>query len=176
MWECLDDVIGRRYEPCERNRYVNICIAQELALRGVFFLMIVCGLLAFPVQAEIYKWVGPDGKMVFSDAPPPAGKGKADVVKTDASPVAGRKDTDWMEKEREFRIRNIDKAGKECAVRQERDKACAQAKLKGERLKRAEGVMLYRTDKEGERVFIGDDEREAIAKKVQQDITENCSR
>lgn len=37
-----------------------------------FFLMIAASGLACQAQAELYKWTGPDGKIVYSDQPPPA--------------------------------------------------------------------------------------------------------
>ena len=41
-------------------------------LRGSLCLASCLGLLTLTAQAQVYKWVGPNGKTVFSDTPPPS--------------------------------------------------------------------------------------------------------
>lgn len=57
---------------------VNTMIARIL-----FCLTCIC--LSFSAQAQLYKWVGADGKVNYSDAPPPANASK---VETKAFAVA----------------------------------------------------------------------------------------
>lgn len=54
-------------------------------IAGWALLLMLAG--ALPVQAQVYKWVGPDGKVQYSDTPPPASdaKGKTEAVQVPSS-------------------------------------------------------------------------------------------
>src|SRR4051794_23228290 len=94
---------------------------------------LVC-VAALPAQAQVYKWVDANGKVQYSDAPPPAVK-KTEVVKgamTASKPAADS--PDWQEKDREFRSRKIvqDEARRKeeeeaQQAQQKRIRACLQA-------------------------------------------------
>ena len=45
---------------------------NRLQLRLGIFAIAILASLASLAQAQTYKWIGPDGKMVYSDTPPPA--------------------------------------------------------------------------------------------------------
>ncbi len=49
-------------------------------------LHVILGLLMVPVlaQAQVYKWVGPDGKLNYSDSPPPAGAKSVQTPRLDS--------------------------------------------------------------------------------------------
>lgn len=60
-------------------------------MRGGSLILMLCLLGAANVQAQMYKWVGADGKITYSDVPPPPSAKKLETKAVDApgSPLSG---------------------------------------------------------------------------------------
>ena len=155
------------------------------ALNGINRLaVLVAALLFMPsAQAQVYRSVDANGKTVFSDKPPPdsvrpatpANAGKLPAGAASAAPESG-KNVNWQDKEREFRVRQIDKNASEQREQQEREKRCEQARRRDASLSNADGIVLYRTDPSGARSFIDDNERSRLAQDARQAVEINCRR
>ena len=131
--------------------------------------------LALPVSAQMYKWVDANGKVQYSDKPPPsnvkteklresapaptapAASDAKDGAKKDAA-KAGPKTV--AEQEQAFRKRQLDAA----KAREEDGQKQAESREKAENCKRAKAALAnlqmggrqVRIDEKGERVFLDD--------------------
>jgi hypothetical protein len=68
-------------------------------------------LFAHPAAAQMYKWVDKDGKVQYSDQPPPDTASKSGKVKIDTPPPsaagASASGKTWQEKDQEFNRRRV---------------------------------------------------------------------
>ena len=72
------------------------------------FLLLSLLLTPWAASAEMYKWIDEKGRTVYSEQPPPDGKGtKLDIRTSPASP--GTAATDWKQKEQDARQTRITK-------------------------------------------------------------------
>ena len=150
--------------------------------------------LALPTTAQMYKWVDENGKVQYSDKPPP-GNVKTEKLRKPsmASSVpassdakggaakdaakAGPKTT--AEQEQAFRKRQIEAAKAE----QEESQKQAQLRQKQENCKRAKasvaslemGGRQTRVDEKGERVFLDDATIAQELAKARQSVTAMCN-
>jgi len=62
-------------------------------------------------DAQMYKWIDKDGKVQYSDQPPPDSASKAGKVKIEAAPpssaAAAGSAKSWQEKDQEFNRRRV---------------------------------------------------------------------
>jgi hypothetical protein len=130
-------------------------------------LAIGIGLAAAPVRAETYRWKDADGKVHYSDAPPPANAKEETTVKTrkQAAPASTEKSETakpktYVEEEAAFRKRQVEKAEREA---DEKKKAAEAAEKKQNcELARAQlralqaGDRATRTNAQGEREYLND--------------------
>ena len=152
--------------------------------------------LVLPASAQMYKWVDSNGKVQYSDKPPPgnvkseklrepppapapsaaaAGEGKGEPRKDAAK--AGPKTV--AEQEQAFRKRQADAA----KAQQEAEKKVAAAREKAENCKRAKSALASyelsgrqsRIDEKGERVFMDEQQIAQEKAKAQQIIASNCN-
>ena len=123
---------------------------------------------------EIYKWVNREGRTVYSDARPDAGYFRAEELRMPPS-VAPPPSTDWSLKELEFRQRQITRAEEQRVADEKRRQDCLRARAMEAQWQRAEGSLVYRTDKSGARAYIDDPQREALRRENARAIAENCS-
>jgi hypothetical protein len=135
--------------------------------------------LATSAWAEIYKWVDKDGKVQYSDTPPPAGQAKQlNIQSAPASPGAAQ--PTFVEKEKESLKRAADQ--KDASKKEEdseklaaqKEEACrnATAALRGLDMQ----IPIWRTDASGERSYLSDEQREAEKVKAQKSIDESCKK
>jgi hypothetical protein len=146
-------------------------------------------LLAAPAGAQqLYKYVGPDGRVQYSDRPPADGQKAEKVtgsrVSTVATPGASGGEAGKSgpktpaEQEQAFRQRRADaeeKAKKDEKLAQEtkaKDSYCASARRELTSLQ--SGQRIVRTDDKGERVFLEDPQIQQEIARVQRDIATNC--
>jgi len=157
----------RRDRVTARIRAVG-AVACALALAG----------LAAPVAAAMYKWVDANGRVVYSDQPPPANV-KSEVLQPPpppANPNAARELAD-----REVAIQQRDKKRSEEAkaaeaVRQASERkreACVNA-LGHLKALQDRGETLYRYNDKGERVIFNDEMRREEFERQQRIVRENC--
>lgn len=150
--------------------------------------------LALPASAQMYKWVDSDGRVQYSDKPPPSnikteklrapapapsapaaseGKGAAQKGATKAGPKTA------AEQEQAFRKRQLDEA----KAQEDEGKKQAQARDKAENCKRAKAAVTnleiggrqMRIDEKGERVFLDDQQIVQETAKAQQEAAAACN-
>lgn len=151
---------------------------------------------ALPALAQIYSWKDKDGRMHYSDTPPPTGE--VSVIRGGPAPrptppaaapesaaegeTAGADDPtrppSLAEREQAFRERRAAaaeaeaKAGEEAAREAERQRFCEQARNQLGALE--SGQRVSRFNAAGEREFLDDATRGAEAARLRQQIAEHC--
>jgi type IV secretory pathway VirB10-like protein len=135
--------------------------------------MLACGcLLAIPALGETYKWTDAEGKVHYSDQPPPANVKQSGTVKSrspaapTAAPEAGGAPAatpkTYPEQEAEFNRRRVEAAEKEAAEKKaaetaaEKKRNCALAKAELARVQ--SGGRIARVNEKGEPVYLKDSE------------------
>jgi len=150
--------------------------------------------VALPASAQMYKWVDSNGKVQYSDKPPP-GNIKAEKLRAPArgssapaaAAAAGGTQKDAAkagpktaaEHEQAFRKRQLeaakaqDKEGQKQTEARERAESCSRAKaaLAGLQI----GGRQMRTDAKGERVFLDEQQIAQETAKAQQEIAAACN-
>lgn len=169
-------------------------LADHLRLAGG---LLVCLLLAAPAAAQ-WAWRDENGRLVFSDRPPPAGVKAESIVRqpgaqsaplpptTDSGEVkAGAKGETKTgpktiaDREMEFRKRQQERAEAEKKQAEEQ----AQAARKAQECERArgylrsleEGQRIARTDAQGNREVLDDAQRAAEIQRMREVVSRNCS-
>lgn len=151
--------------------------------------------VALPVSAQMYKWVDSNGKVHYSDKPPPgnikteklrapppapaAAVPAAGAAKNGAKQDAAKAEPKTpAEQEQAFRKRQADLAkAQEAEAKKE-----AQARDKAENCRRAKAALAnlqaggrqMRVDANGERVFLDDQQIAQEAAKAQQEANAAC--
>ena len=173
-------------------------MVRSPALRLVTAGAIAClALLALPAEAQ-WKWRDPSGHVQYSDLPPPLGTPDKDIlarpvvqqraaaaalpasVASAPSAAASAALAPRMEDPGLEAARKQVEADKAAKAKADADKNvaikadnCARAKSQAASLD--SGVRLVRTNKDGEREYLDDDQRAAESKRVQGIISANCS-
>lgn len=135
-------------------------------------------------HAGVTKWVDADGKVQYSDQPPPtAAKSKALSIKTSpalpkATSSSNGEDRSIAEKELEFRKRQVkteEAAAKEAKDQEEAKRAkagCEQARRQLQALQ--EGQRMSKYNEKGERVFMEDSDRPQAINEAKQAVDSWC--
>jgi len=132
-------------------------------------------------QAQVYKWIDKDGKVQYSDAPPPAGAGasvpqKLDTSASNSSRVGGSvKDQSWQDKARDYDKRRIEAAEKqagEIELARKNQQRCNNARSDLTTLQ--EAGRVFSTDDQGQRRYLDDDQRQREIARVQRVVSETC--
>jgi len=119
--------------------------------------------LSLPAMAALYKWTDANGRVVYSDQPPPGGV-KSEVVgpaPPQANPNAVK---EMASQDQEMRKRQLDRAEAEKKAEKDRSLAtrrqdlCLIVRGKIEDLG-ASQVAVYKYNDKGERVYMDDAER-----------------
>lgn len=132
------------------------------------------------VQAEVYKWTDAQGRVHYGDKPQ-GNNAETINLPTQEPPAAPHVSEDRLEKQRrlldayaeERRLKREaeDKARKE---KEERKRKCADLKDDLRNQENASGV--YRLDKDGKRVFMSTEEREASTAELKKEVTYWCGK
>lgn len=143
-------------------------ITPSVLMRAV---ALTAALAAFPASAETYKWTDADGKVHYSDQPPPpnvkqqttvtprksTAPGATAPTKTDAQPAKAKT---YVEQEAEFRKRQVESAEREAADKKkadeiaERKRNCEQVRVQLKGLQA--GGRVTQTNAQGEREYMSD--------------------
>ena len=130
--------------------------------------LIGCGLAAV-AGAQTYKWTDAEGKVHYSDQPPPANVKEPVTVKPRKEPSAsaptkkgaeGDKAKTYVEQEAEFRKRQVEAAEREAAEKKKADEAaekkrnCALVRLQIKDLQA--GGRITQANAKGEREIMSD--------------------
>jgi hypothetical protein len=127
------------------------------------------------VSAEVYKWVDPEGNTHYTSSPPPGQK--AEAVKT--APAPGAANPPHEPQKSAPSATPTPAAGKPqpsaepTLTPQERAERCEKAKSRLDGLQNSQ--RIYKTDAEGNRTRLTDEEREAGIAKAQEDIATHCN-
>lgn len=169
--------------------------------RSGFFLFLLC--LALPAHAQLYKWVDADGKVQYTDKPPPTGA-KAEVLKNRSSSISGSTDTGAQgtkattksdakspaaekpsrpltaaEQEQAFRKRKLDEADvqKKAQDKQAQDTQKAEncTMVKNQVITLETGGRQQRLDAKGERYFLDEQQIQTELTKARQQVSTFCN-
>ena len=146
------------------------------------FIAIAILLATATVAAQVYKWVDKEGKVQYTDTPPPASATKAEAKKLDAAPVAapavGTPTKSLADRAKDFDKRKTDDAEKQKKAEFDKKNAeiaaanCTAAKTN---LKTFEsGRPLVRSTETGDREVMSDEARQADLVKARKAIDEFC--
>jgi hypothetical protein len=130
--------------------------------------------LAQVASAQLYKYVDKDGKTVYSDQPPPGADSKQLNIQTGtSSPTVAPKTA--LERDKELQ-KGREEAAKKSAdatkAQAQKDQVCQAAKENFAQY--AAGGRMQRTNANGEREFMSDDEIDAAREKAQKQMDDAC--
>ena len=148
-----------------------LLLAASLALAGLAF-------------AQQYKWVDQNGRTQYGDVPPPGVKatpmrGAPAAPATAAPDAASKAPGKPQDADAAFRQRQLDaqKAAEKSAAEQNeltaKKENCSRAQAYLRTLE--SGQRISSTDKDGERVYLEDDQRASETAKARQSIQQNCN-
>jgi hypothetical protein len=166
------------YETVYLSLMSSMHFAKEIArLRSNFLypalFLLVAFLLPISATAQIYKWVDQSGKTQYGDRPPSERK-ESQLLKVNPERQAAPASSTWEDNDREFRKRRIERqmqAEKETAPIAAAQQICMNAR---HALQMLDGKVVFRLSDKGERVYMEDEERNAVEKKAMQDIATYC--
>jgi hypothetical protein len=131
---------------------------------------------ATAAHAQLYKWVDKDGKVTYSDQPPPDAKAsRVNPPPPVAAPAAPRT---AIEKDKELekgrtQAREKAKADEEAAKRTKAvEENCARARANLRTV--TEGGRIAKTDEKGERVILDDEQIAAERVRAEKSVAELC--
>jgi hypothetical protein len=126
-------------------------------------LVAVWALVALPAAAALYKWTDANGRVVYSDQPPP-GTIKSEIIGGAPPPANPNAVKDMASQDAELKKRQLDRA--DADKKTEQDKALATRRqdlcllVRGKIKELNSGqVALYKYNDKGERVYVDDAEK-----------------
>lgn len=134
------------------------------------FIFLAILLATATVAAQVYKWVDKDGKVQYTDTPPPPTATRAETKKVDAPSSGAAVTAPATAKPAPDRVKEFDKRRNEAAEKTKKDsEAQANAEIDAENCRDARtalidlesGRPINRSNDKGERVFISDEQRQA---------------
>lgn len=151
------------------------------------FMALAILLATATVTAQVYKWIDKDGRVQYTDTPPPANATKTEAKKlavptsssaTNSAAASASPAKSLTERSKEFDKRRTDTAEK-AKKDEEADKV---AKQNQDRCKEANrylsslesGTPLLRNNDKGERGLMTDDERAAETARAKAAASESC--
>ena len=165
-----------------------------MSLVRTLLALAAAAVVAAPSAAQqLYKYTGPDGKVQYSDRPPPEG-GKAEKITgrvstvspptstaaaaagSDAAKASGPKSP--AEQEQDFRKRRLEtqeKASKDAKLAEDKraqDASCAAARRQLSGLQ--SGARVARINEQGEREFLEDSGIQQETQRLQREIDAAC--
>lgn len=137
-------------------------------------------LVAVPAAAALYKWVDANGRVVYSDQPPPPGANVKTETLTAPPPPANpnamkelaQKDAE-LKKRQAARVEADAKSDKDRTAKGKRAEECAQANSALQQLSWGQ-VVIYRANEKGEQVPMDDAARAKEKARITDWIKENC--
>jgi Skp family chaperone for outer membrane proteins len=142
-------------------------------------LLLGCLCAAAPVAAALYKWTDANGRVVYSDQPPP-GDVKVDTLKAPPPPANPNAAKEMAAKEAEGKKQKLDaqeaaqKAEQQRADNTRRYTACRDAQAQMRQLA-AEQVPLVKLNEKGETVHLDDTERRNKRTELEAWVRANCA-
>lgn len=145
------------------------------------FIAVAILLATATVAAQVYKWVDKDGKMQYSDTPPPASATKTEAKKIDTSPAAAAvaapaKSLQDRVKESDKRKADLAEKAKKSEIDQQNAEInasnCTDARAAVRELE--SGRPMVRTSETGAREYVSDDARQADLVRARKSVADFC--
>ena len=146
------------------------------------FIALAILLATATVAAQVYKWVDKDGKVQYTDTPPPASATKSEARKIEtAPPVAAKADApakSLLDRAKDFDKRKADDAEKTKKMEAEQQNAaisaanCREANIAVKSLET--GRPIARTTESGAREILDDEARQAELAKARKAVADFC--
>jgi hypothetical protein len=135
-------------------------------------------------QAQVYKWVDKDGKVQYSDQAPPPDAAKSalqKVIPTSSSAPAAQSDkaaekapdkAKEFEKRRSASAEKLKKGDEAAKLAQQKQESCDDARANLKALEA--GGRISKTDANGERYFLDDDQRQQEIDRAKNVMAKSC--
>ena len=150
-------------------------------MKSVFSLVTLL-LLSSNALAGLHKWVDADGKVHYSDTPPPevstqtvrnvAGKGQADAPASYSPKSVAEREAE-LRKAKQGKEEAAQKKAQETAAAETKTRNCEAARQNARALE--EGTRIVTYDANGEKTFMEDDTRAQRLDEARQAISANCN-
>lgn len=158
----------------------TLCRVRRAAvpLAVAFAFVTLCA--AVPAGAALYKWTDANGRVVYSDQPPP-GDVKVDTIASPPPPANPNAVKEMANKEAEGKKQQADAADNAKKAAQTRADAtkmagtCKDARLELNSLA-ANQILLYRVNEKGETVYMDDADRRRRRENLETFMKSNCPR
>lgn len=147
-----------------------------------FLAMLVLALFALNAHAGLSKWVDADGKVHYSDTPPPdaaaqtvpdfVGKGAADAAASSVPKTYIERDAEWK-KARQQKDDAAKKQAEQDKQAEAKKSNCAAARENARILEDSPRISTYDTN--GERTIMDDTARAQNLENARKAIRENCN-
>lgn len=158
--------------------------------------LLLLGMFAIAAQGQLYKWTDANGKVHYTDTPPPdsakeqhtidvkpasrpasaspggPASGKAAGAQGSAPKTFAEKQAEY-EKQKKERDESAAKESKKVADAKAKEDACKQAQATLRNLQ--SGVRLFETDEKGQRYVMSDAARAQQIEAAQKTVNETCS-
>ena len=155
----------------DRASYATLTMAVALLLGAL------CA--ASPASSALYKWTDANGRVVYSDQPPP-GNVKVDTLAGPPPPANPNAVKELAVKEAEVRKQQQDaaatakKTGQQRADAEKVAGACKNARAELSRLS-ADQLLLYSVNEKGQAVYMDDTERRRRRETLETYLKTNCN-
>ena len=146
------------------------------------FIALAILLATATVAAQVYKWVDKDGKVQYTDTPPPANATKSEARKIDTAPPvaakAGAPTKSLQDRAKDFDKRKADDAEKAKKIEADQQNAaanaasCREANIAVKSLET--GRPIARTTESGTREILDDEARQAELTKARKAAADFC--
>jgi hypothetical protein len=158
-------------------RAVSALSARRIIAAGA--LAAGCAALAGPASATLYKWTDANGRVVYSDQPPPANVKTETVLGAPPPPSNPNAVKDMAAREVDFKKRQADAAEKDKKAEAQRAENAKRAEECGrarEQLRQlaAEQLALVRVNEKGEAVYVDDATRRRERDELDVWVRQNC--
>jgi hypothetical protein len=147
-----------------------------------YFVIVVLSLLSLNANAALNKWVDADGKVHYSDTPPPevsaqtvrniSGKGQADAPASQSPKSYAEREAE-MKKSKQAKDEASQKQAQKDADAEAKKNNCAAARENARILEESPRLVTY--DANGERSFIDDSTRAQRLEDARKTISSNCN-
>lgn len=147
-----------------------------------FAVIVALLLISLNAHAALSKWVDADGKVHYSDTPPPAaktetvrnisGKGQADAPASYTPKSLAEREAE-LKKSKQEKADAEQKKEKQKAEAETKKQNCSIARENARTLEESSRIVTY--DANGERTFLDDSAREQRLAEARKAISENCN-
>ena len=150
-------------------------------MRSALPLLALVLLVPLSVAAQVYSWKDANGRIHYSDQPPPDKVQPARTVATDPPPTSDTERAKQQNADKRLSAAEKAKADKEAAEKAEKQRADDERRASNcERARKAlqgleSGQIRYRMNANGEREAIEDAARETELTNVRQAVDDHCS-